>query len=93
MMDTRDTFQEVVRQGIERGSDGARQEFEKQAEIAREEVGKQADEARKELGYRVFDLADEYFPEASRDRRLRHVGMGAAVGLGVGFGLRHLLGR
>lgn len=82
-----------VRDGFERGSEGARQEFEKQVEAAREEVGKQADEARMEMGEQVLDLTDEYFPEAARQRRRRHLAAGAAIGVGAGFLARHLLDR
>lgn len=71
----------------------ARDEFQKQAEVARGEVEKQADEKREELGYRVFDLAEAYFPEAATDRRRRYLATGAAIGVGAGFVLRHVLDR
>ena len=78
---------------IEHPTDAAREQFDRGAEALRQEFERRTDETRLELGDRVFDLAEEYFPETADRRRRQTLSVGFVVGLAIGFVARHLLDR
>jgi hypothetical protein len=70
----------------------ASQQAEEVGRRAREGAEQQADSLRTALGRAAFDLVEEQFPEAARERRRRTTGTAFVAGLVVGVALRSLVG-
>ena len=62
-------------------------------ELAKEQAGKQAKSAKHEVGEIILDATGEYFEEEMKARRRRDMARGFAMGVGVGFVLRHVMRR
>jgi len=78
-------------------SENARERVNQQAKVAKEraqsEAEEQAETLKSELGRRVFDFAEETFPDEARERRQNGIVSAFGAGLAVGFLVRHVLDR
>lgn len=62
-------------------------------ERAQQEAQRQAERVKGEVGRQMFHLLEDYFPEQARAQRRKDRMRTLAIGVAIGFFLRHYVGR